>query len=226
MEANRSRPRWTYAEFARLPSEGSTRYEVIDGELAVTPAPTGDHQRVVAKLVRILDVFAHEHALGEVLPSPIDVLFGEGDYFEPDVIFIRSERADLVGDRGVEAPPDLVVEILSLSTAHRDRGIKLERYRHFGVPEYWTWISRRVPWRSGDWPAERRRPTYGPRSRASSGRRSAADLPSTFEWRISYPRTHAGRRDSSHRPANHRQRDPRPRPRPCPRPRSRSSSRS
>jgi Uma2 family endonuclease len=137
MEANRSRPRWTYAEFARLPSEGSTRYEVIDGELAVTPAPTGDHQRVVAKLVRILDVFAHEHALGEVLPSPIHVLFGEGDYFEPDVIFIRSERADLVGDRGVEAPPDLVVEILSLSTAHRDRGIKLERYRHFGVPEYW-----------------------------------------------------------------------------------------
>jgi Uma2 family endonuclease len=67
----------------------------------------------------------------------IDLLFGEGDYFEPDVIFVRADRAHLVGDRGIEAPPDLVIEILSPSTAHRDRGIKLERYRHFGVPEYW-----------------------------------------------------------------------------------------
>jgi Uma2 family endonuclease len=82
MEANRSRSRWTYAEFARLPSEGSTRYEVIHGELAVTPAPTGAHQRVVANLVMLLGVFARDRGLGEVLPSPIDVLFGEGDYFE------------------------------------------------------------------------------------------------------------------------------------------------
>ena len=115
MEANRSRARWTYAEFARLPSEGSTRYEVIDGELAVTPAPTGAHQVVVSNLVRILGTFVHDHALGTILPSPIDVLFGEGDYFEPDVVFVRAERAHLLGDRG----------------------IKLDRYRHFRVPEYW-----------------------------------------------------------------------------------------
>ena len=137
MEAKRSRARWTYAEFARLPSEGSTRYEVIDGELAVTPAPTGAHQLVVSNLVRILGSFAHEHRLGMVLPSPIDVLLGEGDYFEPDVVFLRAERAHLLGDRGIEAPPDLLIEILSPSTAHRDRGIKLDRYRHFRVPVYW-----------------------------------------------------------------------------------------
>jgi Uma2 family endonuclease len=137
MEANRSRTRWTYAEFARLPSEGSTRYEVIDGVLAVTPAPTGAHQLVVSNLVRILGTFARDHALGVVLPSPVDVLFGEGDYFEPDVVYLRAERRHLLGDRGIEGPPDLVVEILSPSTERRDRGIKLERYRHFGVPEYW-----------------------------------------------------------------------------------------
>jgi Uma2 family endonuclease len=67
----------------------------------------------------------------------IDLLFGEGDYFEPDVIFVRAERAHVVGDRGIEAAPDLVTEILSPSIAHRDRGIELERYRHFGVPQYW-----------------------------------------------------------------------------------------
>lgn len=137
MEANRSRTRWTYAEFARLPSEGNTRYEVIDGELAVTPAPTGAHQVVVSNLMWILGTFVREHALGIVLPSPIDVLFGEGDYVEPDVVFVRTERRHLIGDRGIEGAPDLVIEILSPSTAHRDRGIKLERYRHFRVPEYW-----------------------------------------------------------------------------------------
>jgi Uma2 family endonuclease len=85
----------------------------------------------------ILHVFVREHDLGRVLPGPIDVLFGEGDHLEPDLVFVRSERAHLVSERGIEGAPDLVVEILSPSTAHRDRGIKLERYRHFGVPEYW-----------------------------------------------------------------------------------------
>jgi len=137
MEANRSRVRWTYEEYMRLPSEGSTRYEVIDGELALTPSPGGPHQLAVSNVVRVLGTFAHEHGLGEVLPSPLDVLFGEGDYLQPDVLFVRADRADLVGPRGIEGRPDLVIEILSPSTAHRDRGTKLERYRHFGVPDYW-----------------------------------------------------------------------------------------
>jgi Uma2 family endonuclease len=137
MEANRSRARWTYAEFARLPSEGGTRYEVIDGALAVTPAPTSMHQKVVANLVLTVGAFVREHALGDAFPGPIDVLFGEGDYLEPDLVFVRADRRHLVSERGIEGPPDLVVEILSPATAHRDRGIKLERYRHFLVPEYW-----------------------------------------------------------------------------------------
>ena len=137
MEANPSRMRWTWEEFARLPSEGSTRYEVIDGALAVTPAPTSAHQRVVANLVLILGAFVRDKGLGEVLPGPIDVLFGEGDYLEPDLVFVRRDRSHLVSERGIEGPPDLVVEILSPATAHRDRGVKLERYRHFAVAEYW-----------------------------------------------------------------------------------------
>ena len=129
--------RWTYAEFARLPSEESTRYEVIDGELAVTPSPSSRHQQVVGNLLAILRNFVREHSLGRVFPGPLDVLFGEGDYVAPDLVFIRPERAHLVSERGIEGPPDLIVEILSPSTAHRDRGIKLDRYRHFGVAEYW-----------------------------------------------------------------------------------------
>jgi len=137
MEAHRTRTRWTYAEFARLPSEGSARHEIIDGELFVTPAPTSRHQRVVSELMIVMGAFVQEHALGVVLPGPIDVLFGEGDYLEPDLVFVASEREGLLSDRGVEGAPDLVVEVVSPSTASRDRGVKLERYRHFGVAEYW-----------------------------------------------------------------------------------------
>lgn len=137
MEVRKSRVRWTYSEFARLPPSGSTRYEVIDDELVVTPAPTTQHQRVVTRLLVQLATFAEEHDLGEVFPAPLDVLFAEGDYFEPDLLFVSKKRVDLLSDRGVEGPPDLVVEITSPSTTDRDRGVKLERYDLYGVAEYW-----------------------------------------------------------------------------------------
>lgn len=138
MEAKGARQRWTYSEFARLPGEGSTRYEIIAGELVVTPGPSGQHQRVVGRLFAALFGFVDAHALGEAFPGPFDVLFAEGDYLEPDILFVGKDRSHLISDRGVEGPPDLVVEILSPSTAVRDRGIKIERYRLYGVPEYWV----------------------------------------------------------------------------------------
>jgi Uma2 family endonuclease len=138
MEADTKRQRWTYSEFARLPTSGSTRYEVIDGELVVTPSPSLRHQRIVTDLVTVLNTFTRANDLGDVFVSPLDVLFAEGDYLEPDILYVRKGRGDLLSDRGVEGPPDLVVEVLSPSTVARDRGVKLERYRHYGVPEYWV----------------------------------------------------------------------------------------
>jgi len=129
--------RWTYAEFARLPDDGN-RYEVIAGELHMTPAPRPVHQQAAFEIGRLLGNFVVEHQLGWVLPAPIDVLFGEGDYLEPDLVFVRRERVGIVSDRGVEGAPDLVVEVLSGSSAARDRGIKRARYAHFGVPQYWV----------------------------------------------------------------------------------------
>lgn len=138
MEAKRTRRRWTYAEFARLPSEGSKRHEIIDGELYVTPSPSSAHQRTVMRVLARLHEFVQAHGLGEVFPGPLDILFAEGDYLEPDVLFVGSAKSGLISDRGVEGPPDLVVEVVSPSTSARDRGIKVQRYRHYGVPEYWV----------------------------------------------------------------------------------------
>jgi Uma2 family endonuclease len=128
---------WTYEEFARLPDDGN-RYEVIAGDLYVTPAPDTSHQVASARLFLELGSFAtREHALGLVLFAPVDVLLADGDYLEPDIVFLRKDHEHYRTKRGIEGPPDLVIEILSPSTARQDRGIKRERYAHFGIPEYW-----------------------------------------------------------------------------------------
>ena len=129
--------RWTYAEFARLPDDGN-RYEIIAGELYVTPAPSLAHQKAVTRLVFTLEQFIRAHGLGELYVGPVDVLFGEGDYLEPDLVFVRADHTEILKERGVEGVPDLVVEVLSPSTAGRDRTIKRERYAAFGVAEYWV----------------------------------------------------------------------------------------
>lgn len=128
---------WTYEEFARLPDDGN-RYEVIAGDLYVTPAPSSLHQRVSARLSAIMEHFCEEQGAGVAFHAPYDVIFGDGDYMEPDLIFVRREREDeVIQDHAAVAAPDLVVEILSDSTARRDKGLKRERYALFGVPEYW-----------------------------------------------------------------------------------------
>ena len=82
---------WTYAEFARLPDDGK-RYEVIAGELEVTPSPRPKHQDVVGALAELLRPFVRQHQLGKLYPGPIDVLFAAGDYLVPDLVFVRREQ--------------------------------------------------------------------------------------------------------------------------------------
>ncbi|MFL5382266.1 MAG: Uma2 family endonuclease, partial [Longimicrobiaceae bacterium] len=130
--------RWTYDEFARLPNDGN-RYEVIGGEVFMTPAaPTPFHQEITGRLSDLLRPFVKQHGLGRALSGPIDILFGEGDYLEPDFIFVRQERVGLFTKRGFEGAPDLVIEIISTGTMARDRGLKRQRYALFGVAEYWV----------------------------------------------------------------------------------------
>lgn len=127
---------WTYSEFARLPSDGNC-YEVIAGELYVTPAPRPRHELFSQRLNLQLAPFVEQHNLGWVFTALIDVLFARGEYVEPDLVFVRRERVGIITDRGIEGPPDLIVEILSDWTARMVRGVKLRQYTRFGVPLYW-----------------------------------------------------------------------------------------
>jgi len=129
--------RWTYEEFKKLPDDRN-RYEVIAGELVVTPSSPGSaHQELLGRLYLLLRPFVDAHALGRVM-LPMDVVFGEGDYLIPDLTFVRGDRSGVITSKYVQGAPDLVIEVLSPSTRSRDRGIKRERYAHYGVPEYWV----------------------------------------------------------------------------------------
>jgi len=127
----------TREDLAAMPQDGK-RYEIMEGELYVTPSPSLQHQRITAKLERMLARLLDDSGLGEVYFSPADVVFDEENVVQPDIFFIRSQRLDIIHQNFVKGPPDLVVEVLSPGTKHRDLKIKSALYARFGVPIYWV----------------------------------------------------------------------------------------
>jgi len=126
----------TYKDYEALPADGR-RYEIHEGELSVTPAPSPRHQRIIGKLYKVLDQHVNARGLGEILFAPIDVILGETTVVQPDLVYLDTTRLHLVSGRGIEGPPTLVVEILSPATTLIDRGTKRQLYARHGVPYYW-----------------------------------------------------------------------------------------
>ena len=127
--------RQTYQDYCATPDD--ERYELLDGNLMMVPAPNRKHQRVLVTLTRKLDDFTGEHGLGTVYVAPFDVVLSDTDVVQPDVLFISRAREHTVTDDNVRGAPDLVIEILSPSTADRDLGYKHDLYGRHGVLEYW-----------------------------------------------------------------------------------------
>ena len=131
----------TYDEYCLLPDDRN-RYEVIEGELTMSPSPNFRHQDTVWNLGQILRVFAKEHGLGVVIGAPMDVILEPNTIVQPDLLFIRSDNIGIIGDV-IEGAPDLCVEVLSPSTSLHDRHTKKAVYARCGVPEYWIIDSAR-----------------------------------------------------------------------------------
>ena len=130
---------WTYEEFMTLPEGGPFRYEIIDGELYMTPSPTPRHQKISGNLFALIWTFLRSNPLGEIFSAPCDVVFSQDplQVAEPDLVFVSKAHASIVTEKNIQGVPDLVVEILSEGTSNRDRRQKLSLYERFGVPEYW-----------------------------------------------------------------------------------------
>ena len=126
----------TWEDYRTTPDD--QRYELLDGDLMMVPAPNLKHQRVQGNLYYHLRRFISEHELGELLPAPCDVVLSDTNVVQPDLLFVSRERRHLLsGGENVRGAPDLVIEILSPSTTDKDRGVKHELYGRFGVTEYW-----------------------------------------------------------------------------------------
>ena len=125
----------TYEDYCRAPDD--KRYELLNGELMMVPAPNTKHQEILGRLHVELHRFVQEHELGKVYVAPLDVVLSDTDVVQPDVLFISRARADRITDANVQGAPDLVIEILSPSTADRDLENKHELYGRHGVLEYW-----------------------------------------------------------------------------------------
>ena len=133
--------RWTRTEVDRLVDErpGYTpRYELVDGELLVTPAPSGRHQRIILRLVQLLLPYVAEHKVGEIFLGPAELPLVTGERYEPDLFIVP-----LVNGRRPPTPlgavaPVLITETLSPGSSRHDRITKRRAFQRNRVSEYWV----------------------------------------------------------------------------------------
>lgn len=112
------------------------RLELVDGEVAVSPSPTPKHSHVVVNLLTILNNHIFVNELGE-LHHDVDTLLDSFNVRRPDILYYSRNRAHLIGDKAMEGPPDLAIEVLSPSSVVVDRKDKFAQYRKAGVRFYW-----------------------------------------------------------------------------------------
>jgi Uma2 family endonuclease len=128
---------WTYEDYRRLPDDG-WRYEIIEGELYMSPAPEPIHQEYGGEMFAALHDFGKKHNAGKAYMAPIDVILSDlATPVQPDVLFIRKERLHIVKKGRIEGAPDIIAEILSPSNWLTDRREKFQIYAKSGVREYW-----------------------------------------------------------------------------------------
>ena len=125
-----------------LPDDGN-RYEVVDGALFVTPSPSRPHQHAAFQLARLLADYTDATRVGQVVMAPADVVYGARTMVEPDLFVVPLVDGRRSRSAEEEGPLLLVVEVLSSTTARRDRTVKRSLYQRQGVPEYWIVDTRR-----------------------------------------------------------------------------------
>lgn len=129
--------RMTAEEYYQLP-EGPPHFQLIDGELFMSPSPHFFHQEIILNIAAPIREYLRKNPIGKVIVAPSDVEFDKDNVFQPDVFFIRTERLGIVDNHGAKGAPDLVVEVISGSTGRLDLGPKKMIYAQKGVLEYWV----------------------------------------------------------------------------------------
>ena len=126
----------TYEDYVLLPNDRH-RYEILEGELSVTPAPSTKHQTASGNLFVLLAKHIKDQDLGKLFHAPIDLVLAPTTVLQPDLLFVSKARQHIITDKAVEGAPDLVIEILSPATSRTDRVTKAQIYARHSVPAYW-----------------------------------------------------------------------------------------
>lgn len=127
--------KWTYQAYRTLNDD--RRYEVIEGELRMAPAPELGHQAISRDLAFAIWPYVKEKQLGKVFYAPCDVVLDKHNVVQPDLIFVSNENAGILKKDAIHGSPDLIVEIISPASIKTDRHTKKALYHKFGVREYW-----------------------------------------------------------------------------------------
>jgi Uma2 family endonuclease len=127
--------RWTYEEYYKL--EDDQRYEIIDGQLLMAPAPDTWHQDWLNKLNILITLYVSKKHLGRLFIAPVDVVLDQENTVQPDLVFVAASNLGIIQRRAIFGTPDLLVEFVSPSSVRRDRYEKMKLYARFGVKEYW-----------------------------------------------------------------------------------------
>ncbi|MCR9295077.1 MAG: Uma2 family endonuclease [bacterium] len=125
-----------YAEYVLFPDDG-LRHEIVDGDHYMNPAPSTYHQTISKRLQHQLYTKIELANLGVVFYAPINVQLSEHDIVQPDLVVLLKEARARVSTTKIDGAPDLLIEILSPSTADRDIHLKRRVYERSGVTEYW-----------------------------------------------------------------------------------------
>lgn len=128
---------YTYEDYARLTPTDSGNFELRNGQIIYMPSPTPNHQEICGGIYAELRAYVRAKKLGRVIISPMDVTLTPTDTIQPDVLFVREDRLNIITDKRVVGAPDLVVEVLSEGNTQKEMNYKKFVYETAGVGEYW-----------------------------------------------------------------------------------------
>ncbi|MDY6969835.1 MAG: Uma2 family endonuclease [Spirochaetota bacterium] len=137
MEELKTEIKFSYEDYRNLPESETNIYELIHGEFVMVPSPETYHQEISRNIEYFLWDFVRKNSLGFVYFAPFDVVFSKENVVQPDILYISKERSKIITENNIQGAPDLIIEILSKSTAERDKTLKKTLYAKYGVKEYW-----------------------------------------------------------------------------------------
>lgn len=132
----------TVADYMQMPDDGP-RYELIEGELLMAPAPNRYHQTISFNLTLILGNYVRKNRLGNIYVAPFDIIFDEHNVLQPDIIYFSRSRASALTKAGASGAPDMAIEIVSPGAEKRDRVLKRKIFARSGVEELWLILPER-----------------------------------------------------------------------------------